>query len=399
MKLSAILVSVNIVAAAPLAANATEAVSDKADWLKKNLAAISRQSGARAEQRKLSIDAPLPKKKLRAFVPGRKLPSARDLSMQYARYDTAPQPSLVAQQPVLAETYPLSAQIYAYGPPPVPAAPQPAAMSSVAPRPVQRPRAQVTPRAVPYRVPTLPGQIAASRTPSIPVIPEPPALRRSPAQDYIEQNYRQASAMPQTPPPQPMKPPVVARAVPALAPDAQQMLDQLVELNAPGRSKSFIDIQNGQQVAMPAPESNMSAYEGMSPMAPAQQMQAPVAASRPDIGPPPFPLNMLPPDALQDLVGRRSRARTHIATQPVYFGSWHKASGLAAGQRLPYAGFHSQIHNRKVSGSHFAPYIAPGHTAPRHHARASAPIRHSAPPQPTIAVYAPYENISRVSMF
>lgn len=95
MKLSAILVSVNIVATVPVAAQAAEeAVSDKAEWLKQNLAAIDKTGKAASSKISLSdpgVSARAKGTKLRPFMANRKLPSKRDvdmqLSAQQARFD------------------------------------------------------------------------------------------------------------------------------------------------------------------------------------------------------------------------------------------------------------------------------------------------------------------------
>src|SRR5262249_22172118 len=95
MKLSAILVSVNIAATVPIAAQAAEeAVSDKADWLKQNLASIDKTGKTEKSRISLSVSdvsARTSTIKLRPFVANRKLPSKRDielqLSAQQARLD------------------------------------------------------------------------------------------------------------------------------------------------------------------------------------------------------------------------------------------------------------------------------------------------------------------------
>jgi hypothetical protein len=74
-------------------------------------------------------------------------------------------------------------------------------------------------------------------------------------------------------------------------------------------------------------------------------------------GPPPFPLNLLPQQSLKQFVGQTAaagRPQQKLAPQ-AGFGSWHAAgtpSRLTAG--LAPAGFHSNLH-----GGHFGSYIAP----------------------------------------
>src|SRR5262245_3290330 len=123
MKLSAaILVSVNLVAAMPAACQAADGtVSDKAEWLKSNLAAMEsapKQEPVRPELRKVSLsDAGLARQpvkgapRVKAFVANRRLPSRRELY--------ASMPTLTAQQPTMGQLQdpsgaPLSGQVSAY---------------------------------------------------------------------------------------------------------------------------------------------------------------------------------------------------------------------------------------------------------------------------------------------
>ncbi|HEY9868602.1 MAG TPA: hypothetical protein V6D08_05510, partial [Candidatus Obscuribacterales bacterium] len=180
MKLSAILVSVNIVAALPVAAQAgEEAVSDKAEWLKQNLAAMGQ--APRQEQRKISLSDPgmSPRKpRVRNFAPNRRLPRRIELEQalvaQRARLDaSSPAVSLQALTP--RTDGPLTGQISAYA-----IAPQPVVTARQARGRVALPAkpslpVQPAPQAVPGKVATLPGQVSQfAAAPPIPVIPEPP---------------------------------------------------------------------------------------------------------------------------------------------------------------------------------------------------------------------------------
>lgn len=387
MKLSAILVSVNLVAAMPVAANAAEnAMSDKAAWLKKSMAAM--ETTKKAATRKISLSdagvAPAKTIKLRAFVPNRRLPSERDMTALTPRMDSAP--ALMAQKPVMGTDYekPLAGGVSAY----TFDAPSAAATRRVA--------SQIAPaqRAIPGRAPALPGQFAArtSMAPAIPVIPEPPsadypsymdlkppaakANRVAPAGLQPERMLKQAGAL-------------LVQA-PVLTPDERTLVKELVNLNQPGRSGNFIDVQGGRPVEVPAePQAEM---EG-APEAPVQQHA--------DLGPPPFPLNLLPQDKLQEFVGRRKQQK--IATHPVYFGSWHKpVAQIQQRPALPYAGFQTHMQSQRILASNYAQYapVAASHSSGGHkRARRQSEAHHTSVSHPYVATYPAYQTVNRVSSF
>lgn len=354
MKLSAIFVSVNIVAALPVAAQAAdEAVSDKAEWLKKNLAALDstkKPEGRKSSLSDAGVTVSIRGAHLRPFVPNRKLPSRKDLEWQLqaqqARLDDR---RLSAQAIVAQQTSPLSGQIAVFGAPPEPnpygqipasLSPQKEKVARSGPRPA--------PRAIPGQTPQLPGQVAflpgssASMPFFNPQSQSPPreetlskpnanlaapnnfSMSERPASSNLfrgagelrpgEHIVRQSGAL-------------LVQA-PVLTPDEQQMADQLLELNRPGRSQQFVDLPGTQMPVV-------------------QQQPGAGAPSGADPGPPPFPLNMLPEDALKQLVGR---GRPHIDAPPCYFGSWHKAGGLVT------SGFHSNICSRRITGKYFGHY-------------------------------------------
>lgn len=401
MRLSAILVSVNIVAALPVAAQAgQEAVSDKAEWLKQNLAAMGQ--APRQEPRKISLsDAGAPgTPKVRNFAPNRRLPRRIELEQalvaQRARLDvSSPAVSLQALTP--RTDGPLTGQISAYA-----IASQPAVTACrVAPPAKPSVPVQPAPQAVPGKVATLPGQVSRfAAAPLIPVIPEPPpaptppgfpqpvpALASSPAGSrasvdraadggagVAERVIRQSGAL-------------LVQA-PVLKPDEQAMVDQLVELNRPGRSPQFQDLPGSPAVSCP-PESG--AVNAGPPSHPA------VGRQHRDIGPPPFPLNLLPEDALKDFV--RGGARCQADAPPAYFGSWHSQSNLSC---LPPAGFHSFIPARRTLGSTYSRYapvarsLAPASRAGTACRPGRAPLRWPEASGPRLSsaqvlVYPPYQ--------
>lgn len=392
----------------PAAASAAEsAVSDKAEWLKTKLAAMEeapRQAARKASLSQIETRTSTQAARVKAFVPNRRLPRAKELDpqliSQQGRLDSARAVSLVAQTPVVAQPdYPLSGQVSAYSI--QPAAPVTSTAAKAYPPGVGYQRAAgklpVKPaqRSIPGQVVTLPGQIApaAAKASPIPVIPEPPQL---------------ASSMPPTIPAPPRDVAVAAEAntgsltsvaatvcpSPSLSADQQQMLDELVALNRPGKSPRFVDpYARGLPQSLPL----------SAPMS-VQASQAAVAdaSMRRDPGPPPFPLNLLPPEALNELVGR-NRHRARCDAPPQYFGSWHHPVAQAA-TNLPQAGFRSYSMSRMSTVSTYATYH---HVSPpartRTIKRKSAvvqPVKTAAEPQRTrIMMYEPYDTGSRHAMF
>lgn len=364
---------------------AEQAVSDKVDWLKQNLAAVGETPKAPARKISLSeMPARTNGKKLRPFMPGRPLPRERDMQAQRARYDNslmaAQNAGLVAQQPMMGQVDgPLTAQISAYSMP---------LSQPVVRRPVS-PRLPAAPRAVPGHIPTLPGQVAASPlSPGAQRIPEPPPPP-PPVTVYAPSTV-----------PQPIRPQAVPQNLqaerivkhagallvqaPVLTPDQRAMVEQLIELNRPGNNaNAFIDIQNGQQVVIPQDTSSLDVPVEV----PQQRMHAESTA-----GPPPFPLNLLPEATLKDFVGRK---RAAVSAPPAYFGSWHQ-SGHS--RNLPYAGFASHMGSRQILATHFS-QRSPVVKKPIQRGASKKYRQAAIAPMPTVATYGPYEGHGRVSMF
>src|SRR5262249_43812263 len=116
-----------------------------------------------------------------------------------------------------------------------------------------------------------------------------------------------------------------------------------VLLNRPGKSAGFQDLPGSS--ANP-PES----FEAM-PAAP-QPIEA--THARPDIGPPPFPLNLLPEDQLKEFI--RGRRNNQVEAPPSYFGSCHNQSTIA---NLPPSGFHSFVAPARAQfgGARYGPVL------------------------------------------
>ncbi|GEM_PF-2860759 len=378
MKLSAILVSVNIVAAMPVAARAAdEAVSDKASWLKQNLASLEKTKKPVPRQVSLSdcsVARTAATVRLRPFVANRRLPSRHELEMQLVSQQAKLDDSRLAAdtratdagRSLTGQVSTCSMQLD-----PSPYSQIPASLSADTERGRRKAR-RPAPRAIPGQEPSLPGQVnyLQARAAAIPRIPDPPSAAScaplripEPARAFNQQLtagehiVRQSGAL-------------LVQA-PVLSPDEKEMFGELMRLNQPGQSAEFVDL----------------------PGCGAARAAVPL---RPDPGPPPFPLNMLPESALKDLIGR---GRNKIDAPPCYFGSWHRP---VADRNLPEAGFHSHI-TRKVTGRSFqgyAPIVArysaacPAVRRPRGETPASLSghgvFTYTAAAQPGVAMYPPY---------
>ncbi len=359
MKLSAILVSVNIVATLPVAAQAADgAVSDKAQWLKQNLSRVDKSPPP--GERKIALsgvsDAGLGRQpRLRPFMPNRKLPSKRDLELALVAQQGQLDEGRLSSQAVSGQgalcgqvsTFAVQQETSAYSK-------IPASLSSAYDK-VSRFGRRPAPRVTPGQSPSLPGQVASAPGPrsAIPRIPEPselnnnvwPVLPQPPGEHLV----RQSGAL--------------LMQAPVLTPDEKQMYDELVELNRSGRLQKQLS----------------AGFNAQS-----QPSEQPVAAAPSDPGPPPFPLNMLPSGALKGLLGR---SRPNIEAPRAYFGSWHKSASLS---QLPETGFHSNI-THKFTGRYLSHY-APAQTKTRKVEYYSVSQTASAATyrQPTIAMYPPY---------
>jgi hypothetical protein len=358
MKLSVILVSVNIAATLPLAvatgASAQEqAKSDTAAWLKSSLASLDttvNQKKQTKSGKKISYSTPTADNsganglhghgfKMRAFVPNRKLPSQRDLDVEFiaqtAKMAAAQQePDLTAMTPRMAEpalsgkvsevynTVPNSAGISNYG-----------SVGYVK---------QSSSRVVPGQIPSAPGQIrqfkGAKRTKYVPqsVQPLEEADMEEPAQDwrpsaqpartqFLQQQQAFAPQQPMFRAPQQLQP---VQAPPQL----QSMLQapsQPVGITAD--EQAIIDRMMG------------SGHQSQAGSATPMSMMPHTSSA----GPAPFPLSLLPQDSLKSIIGGMRRPAN--SAPPSYFGSWRGSMS-----NLPAAGFHN-----------YSQHAAPRHAAAR----------------------------------
>lgn len=344
MKLSALLVTVNLVAIPIAAQAAEEAISDKAEWIKRNLACTD--NTLTKSQRKVSLSDPGVYAKgkrtsLQPFVPNRHLPSKRELETvllaQQAHLDTTGTlPNsirLVAQQPITEASW-LEGQISAYSL----TGKLPATSTSSYPKGFgyQAGNGKATsnkPRA-------MSGQVATIKTtPEVnlnPAAPHPTAYLPDAVRDTQFNQETAAHGLNNPASSLGLSKHLVEE--PSLSKDEQSMLDELVELNYPGRFAQFQEL----------PGRATTTFAENQPAGIAQNTPAANIASSTEIGPPPFPLNLLPQEALQDLIGKKNRR--HVNAPRAYFGSWHNPIAYS---HLPPAGFVSHITSGRISQGNF----------------------------------------------
>lgn len=348
MKLSAFLaVSVPILTMSQMPAMAGNvAVADTGAWLKESIATLKPVTAA---PKKVSHAAPTASTlRLRPFMPNRYLPKERDmrqaLKAQEAQYDPS------AQQEVSSAAQPLSGNVSTfYATPPTPYdqySMQNGSQSSMASMPqvvrkfktARKAAGTRAPRMTPGQMPVVPEQLVQS--PQIaPLIPEPPtqrgmrtqfptsmpvpgfspmAMQQQQMQQQQMQQQQQLQMQQQMQMQQMQQQQSFQQSVPMqlqppkLTLQQQVQLDRMVEQNQP----QFRMNANGEvpgspfsnQAAMPTPEADAGAGAGSAP----------------------FPLNMLP---MQALMAGRHKANVAQAR----FGSWH------GNPNLPRSGFQSWL--------------------------------------------------------
>lgn len=367
MKFSAILVSVNLAATLPVAvataANAAdEPKSETANFLKSSLASAKPAKNSALRGRKLSYSTPVHDTvgsvngvKLRPFVANRKLPSQRDLDLQLISQTAkmASPPALVAQTPQVDAPSPVLSggvsEAYASMP-----ERQSAGGAGIATYGSVGYVKQTSSRVLPGQSPSVPGQIRQLRSTRRQRTAAPQQQQPLPK---FEPPTEPAPIAQEAPPPNgnafgavasraPMMPASMQMEPAPFSPDEQAIIDRMVQNT---RNHSVDDTGAG----------NFS------------------AAPQGGAGPAPFPLSLLPQDALKQLIaGGRSGVRRSVAdAPPAYFGSWHGQTSLA---NLPAAGFHSNLQGREPHGSNFTQYASsPRPAAPLHKHRASSVVHAS----------------------
>lgn len=301
----------------PLASQADEAVSDKADWLKKSLASVGDTQEAPASTLTIA-DVPAPSKRkrnLRAFMANRPLPRKSDLS-SVARLGVEDE-SLATQIPVGLSS---SKMVVVEDKTPI------AGQVSLNSQAISNPE-NFALKAITTTFTHFNNQRAAAKTAkklaSHVVVPEPPKAA-------IRQN---ANALVSSLPNSVLDDVDIVGKTDSISSKERQLIDKLTEEMKSGD----VDITRD----------NVETYSADA-VSELQEQAQPVTTSA---GPAPFPLNLLPQQALKGLIA--GSKRTSIATRPVGFGSWHNvAQGgatTAARAALQPAGFVSHMRNAAVS--------------------------------------------------
>ncbi len=374
MKLSAILVSVNLAATLPIVASAQAKAEegngkDTADFLKASLAAapeaakasVTSKSASKAKTKRLKVVDPAatpPDKsslisyegvKLRPFVANRKLPRKGEIEL------VAQTPMMVVPQSnvlsggvsqyssVVTNTFQPTPASVAHHVVPVAKKSSARTVSAVTNLSAYIKQRAAASRVAPNQMPVVPGQVGfpCAERPAIQA-PEP----------QVQQQPMQAMPQPQQVQPQLMQQMQCAQPnwqdfnpQPIASQESQATIDQAVELLRQGKiTEADLASLNG---CANAPQM-MDGGNGNLSFAP------PSSGGRSDVGPPPFPLNLFPEAALKDFVSGGSRsiaARTNAPKQ--YFGSWHN-DGL---RQLPASGFKSYLHpGRSSTNCNFTQY-------------------------------------------
>ncbi|HEY9784967.1 MAG TPA: hypothetical protein V6D17_06150 [Candidatus Obscuribacterales bacterium] len=359
MKLSAIFLSVNIAATIPLAAcqmasAAEEGMAETSDWLKSSLTSIKKNSHAgtleRGKKRKVSLSEPAIDNgdaafskylaRLKPISAGSRLPSKKELELQ-----------LMAQTPKMAPILQqsLSGQVSAYTEYNSPYASYASNASYASSAPAAR-------RSAP--------QAHASES----SLSAPEAIRF--AADNVRRVSQQAVAgqhrIGTVPPAASLK--AVRQADPAHQPASGNMMNIGAAQSLESKMTDWLGEKNlrpGEQVLgqsgallvqAPALAPHMPVLSDeelkrqmaeLSPLSPDPialatpridpQILAPEQHS--SVGPPPFPLCLIPEQQLKSFI--RGGSRPHSYVSRASFGSWHNNGG--GHSSLPPAGFHSFI--------------------------------------------------------
>jgi len=346
MNLSKFLVSVNIAATLPIAVQAAAQASDQnqteANSLKETVSALSTQSkssmthvSVARKNFKLVKENPTAVEvdgvKLRAFMPGRKLPSSKDLQLVSQRAQMAPEREQ-ALNGTVSETY-NNASPYAY------AGESGSAASYNA----------NTPRVVLNQVQAVARQI---RT----------------ASNNKKKNQQNISAT-------------------SISPESAPSMQNAVA--------DFGQFSKDVPASWMANEKNLSLIQAPSAspkeMAQIDRMidRNRAGESNGTAGPPPFPLSLLPQQSLKQFVGAKPQNR--VAAPPSFFGSWHGNSQPKLASNLAPAGFRTNMHGGQF-GSFATPHAGQRHanSSIKPNNKYVAALTHHTAPAPKVAAYAPY---------
>lgn len=378
-------ICLHLMASVGLAAQAADkTISDKADWLKRNLQAIS--SANKAEPAKLNVPEPLKPEEdrsslkaklpsLRPFVPNRYLPRRADIDIalkaQSARLDNSiPQDSSSLEsnynQPLTGQ---ISTSYQNFNQAKTGAA---SIFNTPEARQAIRKQAQKLIQHIPSQAIA---KIWNGQKTSQVQVPEP------------HQNINQDQAVAQTSERTVSQAAAMLVEAPLLTPDERKSIDALNEI------------------------ANQNALE--KAQAEATANQPPLLEPQPGhtAGPAPFPLNLIPPSAIADLIGRGKHRK--VEAPPAYFGSWHNQSQFAQNHQLMPANFHSHLTGRnpqvRRTGGNFTHY-AHAVTARWHARSVGRYISHkqqatrftaeiASHRMAPLLAYPTYDNSSRYSLF
>lgn len=345
MKVSAVLVGVNVAATLSVAAQHPAAAQDQhpaggtAAFLKSSLteaapapislSAAPQSLGAKVKATPLSSPRAVatrkalnqtPSVKLRPFVANRKLPSKSDIAMssQVAEIDYGSQPTTLDGGVTEYSNYYMSEVPGAQLSPRAKYAVKQQQKKHNSDRLQQAAKVassfvrQVAPRAVPGASPAIPGSVGMPcAEPNYNNLHNPVATQMSPSQmmQQMQRQYPTQFAQPtafQAPPEPPM-------GAPRLSPQEQLEMNKLVE--------------------------TACLQQGVNPYASQQPQQSLYQR----VGPPPFPLSLIPEDTMKGfLKGARDR-KSPIAGSNLAAASGGSGVGMGGKQPLPAGGFHTYM--------------------------------------------------------
>lgn len=350
MKTPVLLISINLAATSIILqpAQATEVASDKTGWLKASLVQLSE---LRLDNNNGYAQQPPDAKSLSAYTPdGNEYASNRNFVRK-----RNPKTTLIAQRPVMAvvPSHKLTGEISAY----VKAqessyinAPAPAQTLN---RSARRPAASISKN----------NKVNPSNRPRGSNISRDVPIRSLGEQLLFEKNRCRHNGC--------------AQAALIGRPDWQKQrvgshigpVDQLAQPD-PQQHKSLSSQSGTPLSSLSMPIDNQSAlHEAFPTRLPSHRLPdtdfedivIPDGTSSSRVGPPPFPLSLLPEHQLRQLI-RSGCVRNSIKTSPSSFGSWRGTS-----QSLPFAGFHSYLHSRNPSSNGCLPYNSRiAHTPVKH---------------------------------
>ncbi|MDR3615697.1 MAG: hypothetical protein P4L53_19215 [Candidatus Obscuribacterales bacterium] len=388
MKLSAFLLTVNIAATLPLALQGSAQAADEtsnshAEWMKKNISSLSATSSQSQTQtpitpiiqRKLSNTGTtaiakadqINGVKMRAFIPGRKLPSKKDLV----------QSSLQMQQPTMAQEQ----------------------LSSLNGQVTETIRPTMRNNVAPYGQPSYVEGTPYMNTTSAPRLM--PGQMQAVARQIKQQFKKQ---------------------MPSADSKLEQMRASLDAQAQANEANAQDNAGNGASPSSPAWMANTKNLQVVAPEVRSAEEQAQIsnmvktinpasfeeqaAPRQGTAGPPPFPLNLLPEQSLKQLLGAKGappagaaptvNAPRKVNAPPSFFGSWHGSMPTAkAGpsSHLASSGFQSHMHSRG--------FAAPIHAAaksratmiaakPQSKTQSKPLIAQAHKPELKISLYAPY---------